>query len=146
MYVCTINTLILFNPSHNSLTDIDVANADGHKLAQSTPVSDDAGRGLLISLGGRPRIRVVNEASGHSMHEAPSPDLYAKLKAKITNAGRVKLKREELDALCTEVMESCCICQDNGPSAGDSFVLQSTHFQDSSRQRVFVRMSSVSFA
>lgn len=94
-------------PSANgdSLTGVDVANADGNKVAMSTSMEDVAGHGLLVSLGGRPRIRIVSESGDHCGEEVPAPETYALVKAEIVAAGRVTLLRQELDALCNDVSE-----------------------------------------
>lgn len=89
----------------HSLTSVDVANVEGNKVALSTSMEDVAGHGLLVSLGGRPRIRIVSEGGDHSAEQVPAPETYALLKAKVVAAGRVTLTREELDALCNDVSE-----------------------------------------
>ncbi|CAM9563566.1 unnamed protein product, partial [Hapterophycus canaliculatus] len=87
-----------------SLTHVDVANADGHKVAACTAMADVATRGLLVSLGGRSRIRVVS-GGGDAVDatEVPAPEIYALVQAEIVRAGRVTLPRRSLDALCAKV-------------------------------------------
>lgn len=85
---------------------VDVANADGNKVASSTAMVDIADRGLLIALGGKSRIRVVSEEEDRGADEVPAPEIYALLKAEITTAGRVTLTRDALDKLCGEVRDT----------------------------------------
>lgn len=82
---------------------VDIANADGNKVASCTTMADVASRGLLISLGGRSRIRVLSEGGDSSAKEVPAPEVYALVQAEIIRSGRVTLTRDELDALCFEV-------------------------------------------
>lgn len=87
------------------MVDVDVANADGNKVALCTTMADVASRGLLISLGGRSRIRVLSEGEGgdSSAKEVPEPEVYALVQAEVIRSGRVTLTRDGLDALCAEV-------------------------------------------
>ncbi len=88
----------------NSLTRVDIANADGNKVAACTAMQDVATRGFLISLGGRSRIRVVSDGiAGERAIEVPAPEAYALLQTEIVRAGRVTLTRAELDDLCAKV-------------------------------------------
>lgn len=82
---------------------MDVANADGNKVASCTTMADVASRGMLISLGGRSRIRVLSEGGDSSAKEVPSPEVYALVQAEVIRSGRVTLTRDGLDALCSEV-------------------------------------------
>ena len=86
-----------------SLSRVDIANADGNKVAACTAMQDVATRGFLISLGGRSRIRVLSEGRGERVIEVPAPEAYALLQAQIVQAGRVTLTRAELDDLCAKV-------------------------------------------
>lgn len=86
-----------------SLARVDVANADGNKVATCTAMADVAKRGLLISLGGRSRIRVVSEGGDYGATEVPQPEVYSLVQAEIVRAGRVTLTRDDLDALCAKV-------------------------------------------
>lgn len=77
-----------------------------------------ADRGLLISLDGRPRIRVTNEESRHLASEALPAEPYAALKTEIVSAGRIALTRKEFDGLCTKVCAAvlCYIVRIEVPS------------------------------
>eukprot|EP00752_Nemacystus_decipiens_P011029 g9799.t1 len=86
-----------------SLTQIDIANADGNKVAACTAMQDVAIRGFLVSLGGRSRIRVVSEGVQERTAEVPAPKAYALLQAEVVRAGRVTLTRAGLDDLCAKV-------------------------------------------
>ncbi|CAM9453517.1 unnamed protein product, partial [Laminaria digitata] len=86
-----------------SLVNVDVANADGNKVASCTTMADVASRGLLISLGGRSRIRVLSEGGDSSAKEVPAPEVYALVQGEIIRSGRVTLTRDGLDAICSEV-------------------------------------------
>lgn len=87
-----------------SLNAVDVANADGNKVAACTLMADIATRGLLVSLGGRSRVRVVSSGgSDHHAAEVPEPEVYTLIQAEIVRAGRVTLTRDSLDELCAKV-------------------------------------------
>lgn len=85
---------------------MDVANADGNKVASCTTLADVASRGMLISLGGRSRIRVLSEGGDSGAKEVPAPEVYALVQAEVIRSGRVTLTRDGLDALCSEVSEN----------------------------------------
>ncbi|CAM9558204.1 unnamed protein product [Ectocarpus sp. 12 AP-2014] len=87
-----------------SLTAVDVANADGNKVAACTSMADIATRGLLVSLGGRSRIRVLSSGGGdHQATEVPEPEVYTLIQAEVVQAGRVTLTRDSLDELCAKM-------------------------------------------
>ncbi|CAM9820514.1 unnamed protein product [Ectocarpus sp. 6 AP-2014] len=87
-----------------SLTGVDVANADGNKVAACTSMADIATRGLLVSLGGRSRIRVLSSGGGdHHATEVPEPEVYTLIQAEVVQAGRVTLTRDSLDELCAKM-------------------------------------------
>lgn len=70
-------------------------------------MADVATRGLLVSLGGRSRIRVLSDGGDTTgATEVPSPEIYALVQAEIVRAGRVTLPRKSLDALCAKVTHS----------------------------------------
>lgn len=67
-------------------------------------MADIATRGLLVSLGGRSRIRVLSSGGGdHHATEVPEPEVYTLIQAEVVQAGRVTLTRDSLDELCAKV-------------------------------------------